>query len=1275
MPTTWKTVRVFISSTFRDMHTERDHLVRVVFPELRERCARRHLHLVDVDLRWGVTEEDAKRGKALEVCLWEIENCRPFFIGILGQRYGWIPPTYDIPDEEAFDSVRRTPPGHSITAMEIYHGVLNNPQMQTRALFYFRDPAIIDSLPPDRQADFRAEDEISRQKLRGLKDRIRQASCPVMENYDGRDLEVFGRQMLEDLWSAIEAEHPADAPAPDPLDAERAYHDFFIETRTELFVGRRGLLKRLHDYASGDRAGPMVVAGVPGCGKSALLARFVDQFRRIEPDVPIFYHFIGTSPTSTDSRQMLLRLCRELARRFEIDEEIPQDFNELRVTFDKLLAQAAAERRVVLAIDALNQLDETYHSHDLYWLPAALPAGLRLIVSSLPGDVLDVARGRYRPPDRQDMEVSSLRRVDQGFIIARQLAQSRKRLTTVRSYRRWRAERLARGLDVPPEEDHSQLRYILTGVYSRTAQPTDRQVIERQTGSPLYLQIAAEELRLFGDFDRLEQFIAELPTDVEGMFGAVLDRLEQDHGRELVERSLSLIATGRNGLLEGEVLELLARDGEDRFPIALWSRLYRSLAFYMKPRSSVGGGAEGLIDFFHRQLAKAVHKRYLNTESVQQDRHRDLAEYFHAKANPPGQAAWSGDYPRALSELPHHQTAGQVWEQLEVTLTALPFLESKCTAGMTYELVRDYTTAEAIWPESVQPSVATPRVSGLHRTRAPEGVRVFGRFVSAYASIVTRDPSQILPFAYNYALNGPVNAAADRHLGPEDWRRNPWVKLIDRPSLNMNAALVRQLEGHEGRITAVALSSDGTVAVSGSEDGTLRTWDVATGEQRQLIHASTSGGVVDVALTADGTVAASAGADGLARLWDVSTGSSLGQFVEFNGEATSVALSMDGQKLIIGGVDGKVRVWDLTQPALQRTLIGHYGRITHVAANQDGRVAVSASLDESVRVWHVPRGEETACLEGHPFDIQGVAVDRNGSLVATCCGRPPGWYGNFENLRATKKKAEVRIWTASGECLFIRRGHEITLQPQFGDDPWSGILGGIVYDVAMTPDGRKAVSVGYDGAICIWDVRLRRLAKRIPSFTSPLSSVAISQSADRILTGGDDRQLRVWDPAGDPPSPMRRKRRIESVGCGMACSLDDKTLLMWANPRVRNWILAPFLGLLVLLLSSILLLSILPKSGSLWLALLAVLIAVLVSVCAASFIPVLAWHVEALGWFGREARFLSKIRPLRMWPLVPLCPLLPVVYCPCCGHRICGRWFLLYCHCCGFRSQNHRQRR
>ncbi len=60
-------------------------------------------------LRWGVTEKEAESGKALDICLDEIDSCRPYFLGLLGHRYGWIPAGHQ----------------HSITAQEVYHGVLH----------------------------------------------------------------------------------------------------------------------------------------------------------------------------------------------------------------------------------------------------------------------------------------------------------------------------------------------------------------------------------------------------------------------------------------------------------------------------------------------------------------------------------------------------------------------------------------------------------------------------------------------------------------------------------------------------------------------------------------------------------------------------------------------------------------------------------------------------------------------------------------------------------------------------------------------------------------------------------------------------------------------------------------------------------------------------------------------------------------------------------------------------------------------------------------------
>ena len=60
---TLKTVRIFVSSIFRDIHAERDYLVKVVFPELRERCEKRQLHLIDIDLRWSAFRLLIEKGK------------------------------------------------------------------------------------------------------------------------------------------------------------------------------------------------------------------------------------------------------------------------------------------------------------------------------------------------------------------------------------------------------------------------------------------------------------------------------------------------------------------------------------------------------------------------------------------------------------------------------------------------------------------------------------------------------------------------------------------------------------------------------------------------------------------------------------------------------------------------------------------------------------------------------------------------------------------------------------------------------------------------------------------------------------------------------------------------------------------------------------------------------------------------------------------------------------------------------------------------------------
>jgi hypothetical protein len=109
----WRTVRVFISSTFNDMHGERDVLTRVVFPMLNTKCKAMKVRVVPVDLRWGLTSEDTSDTGlgALEHCLLEIDHSRPFFVFLSGERYGWIPPSYRVSDRPGM--VPMLPPSFS----------------------------------------------------------------------------------------------------------------------------------------------------------------------------------------------------------------------------------------------------------------------------------------------------------------------------------------------------------------------------------------------------------------------------------------------------------------------------------------------------------------------------------------------------------------------------------------------------------------------------------------------------------------------------------------------------------------------------------------------------------------------------------------------------------------------------------------------------------------------------------------------------------------------------------------------------------------------------------------------------------------------------------------------------------------------------------------------------------------------------------------------------------------------------------------------------------
>ena len=136
-------IRVFISSTFNNMQKEREYLLRHIFPKLRNLASKHDVTLTEIDLRWGITEDESKNGKVVELCLNEIDNCIPFFIGIIGHRYGWIPEITNISDsanmKDRYNWVYEDIESKlSVTEMEMQYGVIRR-QEKTNAFFYIKD--------------------------------------------------------------------------------------------------------------------------------------------------------------------------------------------------------------------------------------------------------------------------------------------------------------------------------------------------------------------------------------------------------------------------------------------------------------------------------------------------------------------------------------------------------------------------------------------------------------------------------------------------------------------------------------------------------------------------------------------------------------------------------------------------------------------------------------------------------------------------------------------------------------------------------------------------------------------------------------------------------------------------------------------------------------------------------------------------------------------------------------------------------------------------------
>lgn len=586
----------------------------------------------------------------------------------------------------------------SATEQEIEAGAMRVADAEKHVFCFFRR---IVGLPSDRTAGVFADideqwaiDRDAAACLETLKGRLRSRLKGNVHEYttawrQGTVSLDHLEALCEDVWrrlSEVIVNEISQMGEVEAVEQEMADHDAFGRVRGRFFFGREAYLQDITAYMRGPAKTPLALFGASGSGKSALLARALEQAKERQPGAVIVSRFIGATPTSSDIRSLLESLCRQITRAFGGDEStIPSEYKDLVEDFPKRLALATAAKPLIVFLDALDQLSETHNGRNLVWLPAALPEYARLVVSTAPADCWETLNRKIGADNRLDLQPLSA-------------------------------------------ADGDRILEIWLKDAGRTLQRPQRDAVVGQftkTGLPLYLKFAFEEARLWHSFSSP----VELDPEVMGIIRQLFARLsaEANHGKILVARSLAYLRAAKNGLSEDEIIDLLSRDEEvfgdfqkrsffrppePRLPVVIWSRFYFDMEPYLNERSADG---TSLLGFFHRQMGEVVDVAYLAGANKVKT-HARMAAYF---ADQPLFTENLGEKIanlRKLSELPFQQAGAEMWEDIYHTLTDFEFLEAKCTYsgvihapegekgrklyGGVYELIEDYQRALEHFPRS-----------------------------------------------------------------------------------------------------------------------------------------------------------------------------------------------------------------------------------------------------------------------------------------------------------------------------------------------------------------------------------------------------------------------------------------------------------------------------------------------------------------------------------------------------------------------------------------------
>jgi hypothetical protein len=289
------------------------------------------------------------------------------------------------------------------------------------------------------------------------------------------------------------------------------------------------------------------------------------------------------------------------------------------------------------------------------------------------------------------------------------------------------------------------------------------------------------------------------------------------------------------------------------------------------------------------------------------------------------------------------------------------------------------------------------------------------------------------------------------------------------------------LQGHTRPVWSVAFAPDGKTLATGSDDTSVRLWDVATAKETGKLSGHDSA-VFAVAFTPSQKILVTGGGDGTVRLWDVATRQELTPLTQHSGTVRRAPISPDGTTVAVANSTQGVELWDLERRELKRTLVGHHGSIMAIAFAPDGRTLATGGTSGGIRLWDTVSGAELASFQGDPLSIRAFAFSPDSQTLAS----------------AGSGDRDVKLWNVS-------------THDQVGSLPEqeNGAL-----TLAISPDGKVLAAGSRDGSVRFWDLSSARALATVHAHQGSVLSLAFSPAGSALATGGEDRLVKLWNLTG-----------------------------------------------------------------------------------------------------------------------------------------------------------------